>query len=98
MANASLAALLALHFTIFNYGRRGDSGDTTPYAVGREIEDIDAVITAAGGSASVYGTSSGAALALKAADNRHGEDLHRAGGGGTMRCGRSTDLERCRIK
>jgi pimeloyl-ACP methyl ester carboxylesterase len=68
-ANASLAELLAEHFTVFNYDRRGrgDSGDTAPYAVEREVEDIDAVIAAAGGSASVYGTSSGAALALEAA-------------------------------
>jgi pimeloyl-ACP methyl ester carboxylesterase len=69
MANAPLAALLAPHVTVFNYDRRGrgDSGDTAPYGVEREIEDIDAVITAAGGSASLYGTSSGAALALEAA-------------------------------
>src|SRR5919107_6111897 len=69
MANAPLAALLTEPFTVFNYDRRGrgDSGDTAPYAVGREIEDIDALINEAGGSASVYGTSSGAALALEAA-------------------------------
>ncbi len=68
-ANAPLAALLARHFTVFNYDRRGrgDSGDKAPYAVEREVEDIDAVITAAGGSAFVYGTSSGGALALEAA-------------------------------
>ena len=53
---------------MFNYDRRGrgPSGDTAPYAVEREIEDIDAVITAAGGSACLYGRSSGAALALEA--------------------------------
>ena len=69
MANAPLAELLAEHFTVFNYDRRGrgDSGDTAPYAVEREVEDIDAIITVAGGSASVYGASSGAALALEAA-------------------------------
>jgi pimeloyl-ACP methyl ester carboxylesterase len=69
MANAPLADFLAEHFTVFNYDRRGrgDSGDTPPYAVEREVEDIDAVITAAGGSAFVYGTSSGGALALEAA-------------------------------
>src|SRR5918994_5903089 len=69
MANAPLAALLNEHFTVFNYDRRGrgDSGDTAPYAVEREIEDIDALISEAGGSASLYGTSSGAALALEAA-------------------------------
>jgi alpha-beta hydrolase superfamily lysophospholipase len=69
MANAPLAALLAEHFTAFNYDRRGrgDSGDTPPYAVEREVEDIDALINEAGGSAFVYGTSSGGALALEAA-------------------------------
>ena len=68
-SNAPLAALLAEHFTVFNYDRRGrgDSGDTPPYAVEREVEDLDAVITAAGGRACVYGTSSGGALALEAA-------------------------------
>lgn len=68
-SNAPLAALLAKHFTVFNYHRRGrgDSGDTLPYAVEREVEDIDAVLAAAGGSAFLYGTSSGAALALEAA-------------------------------
>ena len=69
MANASLAELLAPHLSVYNYDRRGrgDSGDTPPYAVEREVEDLDAVIEAAGGAASVYGTSSGAALALEAA-------------------------------
>src|SRR5947207_13257155 len=56
-----LARLLAQHFTVYGYDRRGrgDSGDTKPYAVGREIEDIDALIDAAGGSAFLYGHSSG---------------------------------------
>jgi pimeloyl-ACP methyl ester carboxylesterase len=56
-------------FTVFNYDRRGrgPSGDTPPYAVQREVEDLEAVIGAAGGSAFVYGTSSGAALVLEAA-------------------------------
>src|SRR5215203_500196 len=69
MANAPLAELLAEHFTVFNYDRRGrgDSGDAAPYAVEREVEDLDAVIDAGGGSAFVYGTSSGGALALEAA-------------------------------
>lgn len=69
MSNASLAELLAPHFTVFNYDRRGrnESGDTPPYAVEREIEDIDALADAAGGSAYLYGSSSGAALALEAA-------------------------------
>lgn len=68
-ANAPLAALLAPHFTAINYDRRGrgDSGDTPPYAVEREVEDLQALIDDAGGSASVYGTSSGAVFALEAA-------------------------------
>ena len=57
-SNAGVAAILASDFTVFNYDRRGrgPSGDTAPYAVEREVEDIDAVITAAGGSAHLYGT------------------------------------------
>src|SRR5262245_23870426 len=68
-SNAPLAALLAAHFSVYNYHRRGrgESGDTPPYAVEREVEDIAAVITAAGGSASLYGSSSGGVLALEAA-------------------------------
>jgi alpha-beta hydrolase superfamily lysophospholipase len=64
-----LAGLLTAQFTVFNYDRRGrgESGDTSPYAVDREIEDLDALIGAAGGAASVFGGSSGAALALEAA-------------------------------
>ena len=67
-SNAGLAAILAANFTVFNYDRRGrgESGDTPPYAVAREIEDIDAVIGAAGGPAFLYGSSSGASLALEA--------------------------------
>jgi pimeloyl-ACP methyl ester carboxylesterase len=63
-----LANLLALHFTVYRYDRRGrgDSGDTRPYAEQREIEDIDALIDAAGGSAFLYGHSSGGCLALDA--------------------------------
>ncbi|MGH3372443.1 MAG: alpha/beta fold hydrolase, partial [Nocardioidaceae bacterium] len=63
-----LAPLLAPYFTVYTYDRRGrnESGDTAPYAVDREVEDLAAVIAEAGGSASVYGTSSGAALALTA--------------------------------
>lgn len=65
-----LAAHLAPHFTVINYDRRGrgDSGDTLPYAVEREIEDIEALIDEAGGSAFLYGISSGAVLALEAAN------------------------------
>jgi pimeloyl-ACP methyl ester carboxylesterase len=68
-SNAPLADVLAKQFTVFNYDRRGrgPSGDTQPYAVQREVEDIDAVVRAAGGSAGLYGSSSGAALALEAA-------------------------------
>jgi pimeloyl-ACP methyl ester carboxylesterase len=65
-----LAQLMAEHFTVFAYDRRGrnESGDTQPYAVDREIEDIEALIAEAGGSAYVYGTSSGGALSLAAVD------------------------------
>jgi pimeloyl-ACP methyl ester carboxylesterase len=64
-----LTGLLAERFTVINYDRRGrgDSGDTKPYAIEREIEDLAAVIEAAGGSAYAWGLSSGAALALDAA-------------------------------
>ncbi|GAA2776342.1 alpha/beta hydrolase [Saccharopolyspora taberi] len=64
-----LAELLSERFTVYNYDRRGrgESGDTAPYAVEREIEDLDAVIAEAGGSACVYGSSSGAVLAFRAA-------------------------------
>ncbi|MDX3110500.1 alpha/beta fold hydrolase [Nonomuraea angiospora] len=66
---AGVAAALAPWFTVYDYDRRGrgDSGDTQPYAVEREIEDLAAVIEAAGGSAMVFGGSSGAALAIEAA-------------------------------
>jgi pimeloyl-ACP methyl ester carboxylesterase len=66
---APLAAALAPHLTVFTYDRRGrgDSGDTQPYRVEREIEDMKAVIREAGGQAFVFGHSSGAALALEAA-------------------------------
>ena len=68
-ALAELAAALAPRLTVVNYDRRGrgGSGDTPPYAVTREIEDIEALIRAAGGSAMVFGGSSGAGLALRAA-------------------------------
>jgi pimeloyl-ACP methyl ester carboxylesterase len=62
-----LAELLKDDFTVYTYDRRGrgDSGFTDPYAVEREIEDLEAVIAAAGGSAHLFGHSSGAALALE---------------------------------
>jgi len=68
-SNAGLAEQLAQRFTVYNYERRGrgESGDTPPYAIEREIEDIEAVIDKAGGSAFLYGISSGAVLALDAA-------------------------------
>jgi pimeloyl-ACP methyl ester carboxylesterase len=60
-----LAELLSESFSVSTYDRRGrgDSGDTQPYAVEREIEDLEAVIAATGGSVYVYGHSSGAELA-----------------------------------
>ena len=66
---AATAEALAAHRTVLNYDRRGrgDSGDTAPYAVAREVEDLAALLAAAGGSAALYGHSSGAALALHAA-------------------------------
>ncbi len=68
-SGARLGALLAPDFTVINYDRRGrgDSSDTQPYAVQREVEDIEALLDNAGGSAFVFGSSSGAALALEAA-------------------------------
>jgi pimeloyl-ACP methyl ester carboxylesterase len=67
--NAPLVDLLAPGFTVLNYDRRGRgrSGDTPPYAVDREYEDLAAVIDAAGGSASLFGNSGGGILALEAA-------------------------------
>jgi pimeloyl-ACP methyl ester carboxylesterase len=67
-AVSPMAHLLAPNFTVYAYDRRGrgDSGDTPPYAVAREVEDLAAVIDAAGGSAMVYGHSSGAVLSLLA--------------------------------
>lgn len=68
--NGPLAALLSQHFTVYTYDRRGrgESDEMKPYAIEREIEDIEALIHEAGGSAFVYGISSGAALALEAAN------------------------------
>ncbi|MBS4196498.1 alpha/beta fold hydrolase [Lederbergia citri] len=64
-----LANLLSEHFTVYNYDRRGrgDSGDAQPYDIAREIEDLEAILDEAGGSAFVWGLSSGAVLALRAA-------------------------------
>lgn len=68
--NEALAARLAEFFTVYTFDRRGrgESGEQLPYALEREIEDIGAVIAEAGGSACVYGISSGGALALEAAN------------------------------
>jgi pimeloyl-ACP methyl ester carboxylesterase len=67
--NKRLAERLRQDFTVIAYDRRGrgESGDTAPYAMAREVEDIAALIEAAGGSAGIYGISSGGALALEAA-------------------------------
>lgn len=67
--DAPIAQALAQYFTVLNYDRRGrgDSDDTPPYAVAREVEDLAALLDAAGGSATVLGLSSGAALAAEAA-------------------------------
>jgi pimeloyl-ACP methyl ester carboxylesterase len=64
-----LAPLLARHFTVYAYDRRGrgESGDRGPYSPAREVEDIAALVEHAGGSASLVGLSSGGALALDAA-------------------------------
>ena len=64
-----LAAALADRYTVFVYDRRGrgESGNTLPYSPQREIDDLQAVIAAAGGDAYVYGSSSGAGIALEAA-------------------------------
>jgi pimeloyl-ACP methyl ester carboxylesterase len=68
-AAGTLAELLAPSFTVVAYDRRGrgDSGDTPPYAVEREVEDLLALVEYAGGSAYAYGHSSGGVLALEAA-------------------------------
>lgn len=65
----ALVSTLSDRFTVYAYDRRGrgESGDTKPYAVDRELDDLDAVIEQAGGKAYLYGVSSGAALALQAA-------------------------------
>jgi pimeloyl-ACP methyl ester carboxylesterase len=64
-----LAGILSTKFTVYNYDRRGrgDSTDTKPYSLEREIEDIEAIIYTAGGNTNLYGISSGACLAMHAA-------------------------------
>ena len=68
-----LAALLQNDFTVYEYDRRGrgDSTDTPSYSPEREVEDLVAVIDAAGGSAALFGHSSGAILALETAATSH---------------------------
>lgn len=68
-AAGPLVAEISGRLTAIAYDRRGrgDSGDTPPYAVEREVGDLAALIAAVGGSASVFGHSSGAALGLEAA-------------------------------
>lgn len=71
---AAIAQAMSPQFTVYRYDRRGrgESGNTLPYATEREVEDIDALIREAGGSAHLFGISSGAALALEAANQRLG--------------------------
>jgi pimeloyl-ACP methyl ester carboxylesterase len=68
--NETLAPILAEQFTVYTYDRRGrgESTDTPPFAVEREIEDLEAIIAETGGPAGVYSISSGAALVLDAAN------------------------------
>jgi pimeloyl-ACP methyl ester carboxylesterase len=68
-SGSELAGLLAPRFTVYGFDRRGrgQSGDTLPYAVDREIDDIEALTDRAGGSAFLYGHSSGGPLAMRAA-------------------------------
>lgn len=65
-----LAKTLGEHFTVYSYDRRGrgESTDTQPYDTQREVEDLAAVIREAGDPVYVFGQSSGAALALEAAN------------------------------
>ena len=73
--DSKLAELLAPQFTVYNHDRRGrgDSTDSKPYSVEREIEDIEALVDEAGGSAHLYGISSGACLALRTAASLGGK-------------------------
>jgi pimeloyl-ACP methyl ester carboxylesterase len=67
--HTQLAQLLAEDFSVYNYDRRGrgDSGDTPPYALEREVDDLEALMAEAGGAAALFGNSSGGVLALHAA-------------------------------
>jgi pimeloyl-ACP methyl ester carboxylesterase len=68
MLTSELASLLAADFTVFNYDRRGrsDSTDTPPYSIDKEVDDLDAVVDAAGGSAMLFANCTGGMLALEA--------------------------------
>lgn len=72
---APIAKALSKDFSVYTYDRRGrgESGDTQPYSTVREIEDLEALIDAAGGNASLIGLSSGALLALDATDKLNGK-------------------------
>jgi pimeloyl-ACP methyl ester carboxylesterase len=72
-----IAGRLKDHFTVYIYDRRGrgESGDTSPWSLDREVEDIEALLHETGGSACVMGLSSGAALSLEAA--RRGAPIRR---------------------
>jgi pimeloyl-ACP methyl ester carboxylesterase len=95
---SALQRLLSEDLTVYRYDRRGrnESGDTPPYAVEREIEDLEALIDQAGGSAFVYGISSGAALALEAAARlgSGGGTAGRVDGGAADRGGRTGKIAR----
>ena len=67
--NEPLTSWLATDFSVYNYARRGrgKSGNTQPYAVQRELEDLEALLAEAGGTAHMFGASSGGALVLRAA-------------------------------
>ena len=67
-----LARLLEPRFTVYRFDRRGrgdsgDSGDSQPYGIDREVEDLETLVSEAGGAAAVYGFSSGAVLGVEAA-------------------------------
>lgn len=67
--NRRLARYLCDRFTVINYDRRGrgTSGNTSPYKTDKEVDDIEALVNASGGSAFLFGSSSGSVLALDAA-------------------------------
>ncbi|MBB5850806.1 pimeloyl-ACP methyl ester carboxylesterase [Amycolatopsis umgeniensis] len=66
---AGLASTLAPNFAVVAYDRRGrgDSGAGAVYSVEREVEDLATLIDHVGGTAAVFGHSSGAVLGLEAA-------------------------------